>query len=79
MQGLIGHIALNALVVLAIVSFMAIFEEIGWRAWLLPRLKDRLGARRAVVVVAIIWALWHVPFEFCGINSPLVTSCSSAT
>jgi membrane protease YdiL (CAAX protease family) len=67
MQGLIGHIALNALVGLAIVSFMAIFEEIGWRAWLLPRLKDRLGARRAVVVVAIIWALWHVPFELSGI------------
>jgi membrane protease YdiL (CAAX protease family) len=67
MQGLIGHIALNAFVGLAIVSFMAIFEEIGWRAWLLPRLKDRFGARRAVVVVAIIWAIWHVPFEFFGV------------
>lgn len=55
MQGLIGHIALNAFVGLAMISFMAIFEEIGWRAWLLPRLKDQLGARRAVVVVAIIW------------------------
>lgn len=67
MQGLIGHIALNAFVGLAIVSFMAVFEEIGWRAWLLQRLKDRLGARRAVVVVAIIWALWHVPFGLSGI------------
>ena len=66
-QGLIGHIAVNAFVGLAIVSFMAVFEEIGWRAWLLPRLKDRLGARRAVVVVAILWALWHVPFELSGI------------
>jgi membrane protease YdiL (CAAX protease family) len=67
MQGLIGHIVFNALVGLAIVSFMAFFEEIGWRAWLLPRLKNRLGARHAVVVVAIVWALWHVPFELSGI------------
>ena len=67
MQGLIGHIALNAVVGVAIVSFMAFFEEIGWRAWLLPRLRDRLGARRAVVLVAIIWALWHVPFKLSGI------------
>jgi membrane protease YdiL (CAAX protease family) len=67
LQGLIGHIALNAFVGVALVSFMAFFEEIGWRAWLLPRLRDRLGARRAVVLVAIIWALWHVPFELSGI------------
>jgi membrane protease YdiL (CAAX protease family) len=66
-QGLIGHIVFNALVGLVVVSFMAFFEEIGWRAWLLPRLKDRWGARRAVLVTAIVWALWHVPFELSGI------------
>ena len=66
-EGLVAHVAINALLGLAIVSFMAIFEEIGWRAWLLPRLKDRLGARRAIIAVAIIWALWHVPFELSGI------------
>jgi membrane protease YdiL (CAAX protease family) len=67
MHALLGRIIFNALIGLAVVSFMAFFEEIGWRAWLLPRLKDRLGARLAVVVVAIIWALWHVPFELSGI------------
>lgn len=67
MQGLVGHIVFNALIGLAVVSFMAFFEEIGWRAWLLPRLVARLGARRAVIAVAIVWALWHVPFEFSGI------------
>jgi membrane protease YdiL (CAAX protease family) len=68
MQGLLGHIALNAVVGLAIVSFMAFFEEIGWRAWLLPRLADRMGARRGVVGTAIIWALWHLPFILSGIQ-----------
>jgi len=67
-QGLAGRIVLNAFVGLAIASFLAFFEEIGWRAWLLPRLVDRIGARRAVVVSAIVWALWHVPFQLSGIQ-----------
>jgi membrane protease YdiL (CAAX protease family) len=66
-QALAVRIALNAVIGLAVVSFLAFFEEVGWRAWLLPRLRDRMGARRAVVVTAIIWALWHVPFHLSGI------------
>ncbi len=27
-----------------------------------------MGARRAVVVTAIIWGLWHVPFQLSGIQ-----------
>ncbi|MFL6417386.1 MAG: hypothetical protein ACJ74Y_17160 [Bryobacteraceae bacterium] len=37
---------------------------------MLPRLVCRMGARRAVVVTAIVWALWHVPFELSGIHPP---------
>jgi len=66
--GLFGHIALNAIVGLVIVSILAWFEEIGWRAWLLPRLVDRIGPRRAIVLTSAIWALWHVPFQLSGIQ-----------
>jgi membrane protease YdiL (CAAX protease family) len=66
-QGLMGHVVINALVGLAIVSFLAFFEEVGWRAWLIPRLVNRMDARRAVVITAIVWVLWHVPFELSGI------------
>lgn len=65
--GLIGRITLNAAMGLVFVSFMAFFEEIGWRGWLLPRLTDYIGPRRAVVVTAIVWGVWHLPFEFSGI------------
>jgi uncharacterized protein len=67
-QGLVAHIVVNALIGLIVVSFLAFFEEVGWRAWLLPRLVDRIGARRAVVASSIIWALWHVPFQLSGIQ-----------
>jgi membrane protease YdiL (CAAX protease family) len=66
-QGLVAHVLVNALVGLAIVSFLAFFEEIGWRAWLVPRLVNRIGARCALAVTAIVWALWHVPFGLSGI------------
>jgi membrane protease YdiL (CAAX protease family) len=49
------------------VSFLVFFEEVGWRAWLLPRLVNRMDARRAVVLTAIVWAFWHIPFELSGI------------
>ena len=66
--GLVGHIVLNAVVGLIVASFLSFFEEIGWRAWLLPRLRDRIGDRRAVVLTAIIWGFWHVPFQLSGIQ-----------
>lgn len=65
---LVGRIGLNAIVGLVVVCFLVFFEEIGWRAWLLPRLRARMGARTAVVLTSIIWALWHVPFGLSGIQ-----------
>jgi uncharacterized protein len=36
-------------------------EELGWRGFLLPRLRARLGPTGAAVAMALLWALWHVP------------------
>lgn len=66
--GLAGRVALNATVGVVVVSVMAIFEEIGWRAWLLPRLQARMGARRAVLITSAIWAAWHIPFQLSGVQ-----------
>jgi membrane protease YdiL (CAAX protease family) len=67
-QGLAGRLVLNAAVGLMAASFLSFFEEIGWRAWLLPRVQDQTGAKRAVVLTAIIWGFWHVPFQLSGIQ-----------
>jgi membrane protease YdiL (CAAX protease family) len=66
--GLVRRIGLNAVVGVTIASVLAFFEEVGWRAWLLPRLAERGGARSAVVITSIIWAVWHVPFQLSGIQ-----------
>ena len=66
--GLISRVALNAVVGVTVVSILAFFEEVGWRAWLLPRLVERMSARRAVIITPLIWAVWHTPLELSGIQ-----------
>lgn len=65
---LIKHIVINALVGIIVVSMLAFFEEIGWRVWMLPRLMDRWGQDMGVLLSAVIWALWHLPFVVGGLN-----------
>jgi membrane protease YdiL (CAAX protease family) len=42
-------------------------EEFGWRAYLLPKLMP-LGPRKAVVLVGVIWGVWHWPAILMGFN-----------
>ena len=43
-------------------------EELGWRAYLLPKLRLLLPDRAALVVTGIIWGLWHAPVIVMGHN-----------
>ncbi|HEY6056704.1 MAG TPA: nitroreductase/quinone reductase family protein [Candidatus Limnocylindrales bacterium] len=36
-------------------------EEVGWRGFAQPQLERRMSFLRASVVVAAVWAIWHVP------------------
>lgn len=36
-------------------------EEFGWRAYLLPRLTERYGHRKSLLLHAFIWWAWHLP------------------
>jgi membrane protease YdiL (CAAX protease family) len=42
----------------------AIGEELGWRGFLLPRLRKQFGALAAAWVMGILWSLWHLPAFF---------------
>jgi membrane protease YdiL (CAAX protease family) len=36
-------------------------EEIGWRGFLLPRLRARFGPAGGAMAIGLLWASWHVP------------------
>lgn len=48
-------------VVVAAFAANGLGEEVGWRGFAQPRLEHRMSFLRASVVVAIVWAIWHVP------------------
>ena len=51
---------LVAFVGLAFSTFFAMGEEIGWRGYMLPRLKT-IGVFRAMLVVGFLQGVWHLP------------------
>ncbi len=44
----------------------AMGEEIGWRGFLLPKMKNVFNYKTAVIVSGLIWAIWHFPLIITG-------------
>jgi membrane protease YdiL (CAAX protease family) len=67
---------LGLVIMLAIFIFpgSALGEEIGWRGYALPRLQTRMSALSASLLLAPIWALWHLPLWLTGApgRTPLI-------
>ncbi|AXV40897.1 CPBP family intramembrane glutamic endopeptidase [Methanobacterium sp. BAmetb5] len=45
-------------------------EEYGWRVYLQDRLLPILGGYKGVLLLGIIWGLWHAPLILVGLNFP---------
>ncbi|MDI7247255.1 MAG: CPBP family intramembrane metalloprotease [Bacillota bacterium] len=58
----------QAIVIAPVINSLFTFgEEFGWRAYLQPKLMP-LGARRAFVLMGVIWGVWHWPVIAMGHN-----------
>ncbi|MFH1347935.1 MAG: CPBP family intramembrane glutamic endopeptidase [Candidatus Margulisiibacteriota bacterium] len=57
-------------IIVIITSLPIMFgEEYGWRGYLLPTLTEQHGKIRAVIIVGIVWGLWHVPSYYIAYSS----------
>ena len=43
-------------------------EELGWRGYLLPKLRKLFSDRYALIISGVIWGLWHIPVIVLGHN-----------
>ena len=42
-------------------TFAALGEEVGWRGFLYPHLKERFGVAKGRLLGGVIWGVWHWP------------------
>lgn len=45
----------------AINMFPALGEEVGWRGYMMPRLKERFGLLNGRLLGGFVWGIWHWP------------------
>ena len=52
----------------------ALFEEMGWRGFLLPHLQEKRSAFQATAILTVIWSFWHAPFFLFRFDFSLLIS-----
>ena len=63
-EGGLGDPLLQFLIAVVFMTLtFSLGEELGWRGYLLPQLLS-IGRTRALVLVGLIWAAWHMPLIF---------------
>lgn len=75
-ENLIKDININFIYIMLIPVFFAsqivLFfgEEYGWRYFLQPIMQKKFGLRKGVVLLGILWGIWHLPLNFLYYAAP---------
>lgn len=65
----IGLVGIILLFFLMNFTYGGLSEEPGWRGFALPRLQARFSPFTASLILGILWAVWHAPARFGGIEA----------
>ena len=60
--------ALSKLVLASLLtSVFALGEEIGWSAFLTPRMLEKFSILKTSIIIGLIWSVWHYPAIISGL------------
>lgn len=48
----------------------AIWEEIGWRGFWVPRMYQKYGLTKTLLLTSLFWGCWHIPVLASGLYMP---------
>ncbi len=66
----IGNIGVTGLFFSLLNAIPAAGEEFAWRGFFQSLLTKRFGTIRGIVLLGVIWSLWHLPAQLAGYNYP---------
>ncbi|NAS13831.1 CPBP family intramembrane glutamic endopeptidase [Poritiphilus flavus] len=66
-------------VVIPFIFLLAAGEEVGWMGYAFEPMEKRFGTLKAVFVLGIIWAFWHLPFFMYIFPDPFVLTSQFLT
>lgn len=66
----LGNVTTLSTLLMLPFSFVMVFpaflgEEYGWRYFLQPAMMKKFGPRGGVLLLGVVWGLWHLPMDFC--------------
>ena len=53
-----------------VIVLIALGEEYGWRAFLLPKLMNRFSVFHSSIILGFVWGIWHFPAYLIGTGVP---------
>jgi len=68
--GPVNELVLNLILGYPLMLFLIMGEEIGWRGYLQEKLINAFGGLKGLVVLGLIWGIWHLPLSLQGYNLP---------
>jgi len=68
--GSINELVLSLILGYPVMLFMLLGEEIAWRGYLQEKLIKTFGGWKGLVILGIIWGIWHLPLSLQGHNLP---------
>lgn len=61
--------ALQVMIIGPIINIIpTLGEELGWRGYLLPKLRKFYSDRASLIIAGVIWGIWHLPVIVMGHN-----------